>query len=115
MPIGTADCNGSGCHVTNGGAVGGFKIGAGSAGNPTNPTLTAVGHTTVAGAGVSGCNTCHETASYIGMVPSTASPGADSRPNSYLPAHPAAPQDCGNCHVTTPTFASLNGAITLRR
>jgi len=104
-PVGALDCNGSGCHVTNGGASGGFKIGAGSAGNPSSPTLNAAGHTTIAPA-VSGCNTCHETAPYMGMMKSTASPGADSRPNSYLPAHPAPPQDCGNCHVTTPTFAS---------
>ncbi|MBV9727548.1 MAG: hypothetical protein JO299_20505, partial [Gammaproteobacteria bacterium] len=103
--VGALDCNGSGCHLANGGASGGFKIGAGGTGNPSNPTLNAAGHTTVAPV-VTGCNSCHETAPYLGMMKSTASPGADSRPNSYLPAHPAAPQDCGNCHVTTPTFAS---------
>jgi hypothetical protein len=103
--VGVLDCNGSGCHAANGGVSGGFKIGAGGAGNPSNPTLNAAGHTTVAPV-VPGCNTCHETAPYMGMMKSTASPGADSRPNSYLPTHPAAPQDCGNCHVTTPTFAS---------
>ena len=102
---GALDCNGSGCHVTNGGATGGFKIGVGSGGSPSNPTLTATGHVTVA-AVVTGCNACHESAPYMGMVPSTAAPGADSRPNSYLPSHPAAPQDCGTCHVTTPTFAA---------
>jgi len=59
--IGALDCNASGCHVTNGGATGGFQIGVGKA--PTtstinNPTLTPTGHLTVQ-AVVPLCATCH--------------------------------------------------------
>ncbi|TLZ20103.1 MAG: hypothetical protein E6K30_05210, partial [Gammaproteobacteria bacterium] len=103
IPIATLDCNGSGCHSTsnvNPGS-GGFKIGTA---NITSPTLSVAGHTTVTGGGLA-CASCHETAPYLGMLPSTATPGADSRPNSYLAMHPAT-GDCGNCHVTTPTFAT---------
>jgi hypothetical protein len=103
IPIGTVDCNASGCHtptnVTVGG--GGFKLGSA---NINSPTLNVPGHTSIAP--VAACNTCHEAGTtWLGMTPSVASPGGDTRPNAYLPAHPAAPQDCGNCHVTTPTFA----------
>src|SRR5205807_3419396 len=103
IPFATLDCNGSGCHSTsnvNPGS-GGFKIGTA---NITSPTLSVAGHTTVTGGGLA-CASCHETAPYLGMLPSTATPGADSRPNSYLAMHPAT-GDCGNCHVTTPTFAT---------
>ena len=104
IPIGAADCNSSGCHVTNGGAAGGFQIGAGKAGNINNPTLNSAGHGTVS---ATACLTCHEqNTTFLGMIPSTASPGADTRPNSYLSSHPAAPQDCGGCHTKTPTFAT---------
>jgi hypothetical protein len=104
IPIGTVDCNASGCHTTTNVTVGGggFKLGAASI---NSPTLNVAGHTSVAPAAA--CNTCHEAGTtYLGMTPSVAAPGGDTRPNAYLPAHPAAPQDCGNCHVTTPTFAS---------
>jgi hypothetical protein len=103
IPIGSLDCNGSGCHSTSNVSPGGagFKIGAA---NISTPTLTIAGHTTVTGGGLA-CATCHETANFQGMLPSTAAPGADSRPNSYLSTHPAT-GDCGNCHVTTPTFAA---------
>ncbi len=106
IPIGGLDCNGSGCHttgnVTPGG--GGFKLGAASI---TNPTLNAAGHVTAAAAGA--CATCHESAAYLGMTPSTALPGGDSRPGPYDAQHqtpPANTGDCGNCHVTTPTFGT---------
>src|SRR5215467_14199968 len=39
------------------------------------------------------------------MTPSTAAPGGDSRPTSIDAKHPTT-GDCGNCHVTTPTFAT---------
>jgi hypothetical protein len=102
IPIGTVDCNGSGCHTTsnvtpNGG---GFRIGAASI---ASPVLNVAGHTSVAGA--AGCATCHETAPYLGMIASGTSAG-DSRPSSALDANHPATGDCGNCHVTTPTFAS---------
>ncbi|MGH9206748.1 MAG: hypothetical protein ACRD1G_09350, partial [Acidimicrobiales bacterium] len=58
MPIGSLDCNGSGCHSTANVNPGGFKLGAA---NVSSPTLTVAGHTTVAAA-VAGCQTCHETA-----------------------------------------------------
>ena len=79
IPIGTLDCNGSGCHTTKNVNPGGFKIGAA---NLTTPTLTVAGHTTVATA-VSGCQTCHETAPYVGMMASTATTAGDSRPTAF--------------------------------
>src|SRR5262249_26370272 len=76
IPIGSLDCNGSGCHSTANVNPGGFRLGAA---NINAPTLSAAGHTTVTGAGFA-CATCHETAPYMGMIPSTAAPGADSPP-----------------------------------
>src|SRR4029077_16860607 len=73
--------------------------------NISSPTLTVAGHSTIAEAGVLGCVSCHETAPYMGMTPSGATPG-DSRPSATLDAQRPAPGECGNCHVTTPTFAS---------
>ena len=101
MPIGSLDCNGSGCHTTTNVNPGGFKIGAASV---SSPTLTVAGHTTVAAA-VAGCQTCHETAPYIGMVASTASLAGDSRPTAFDASHPTT-GDCNSCHTTTPTFTS---------
>jgi hypothetical protein len=101
MPIGTLDCSGSGCHTTTNVNPGGFKIGAASL---TTPTLTVAGHTTVAAA-VSSCQTCHETAPYVGMIPSSATAGGDSRPTAFDKAHPTT-GDCNGCHTTTPTFSS---------
>src|SRR5256885_641126 len=103
IPIGTLDCNGSGCHSTTNVNPGGFKLGTGTA-NISSPTLTVAGHMTVAAA-VGACATCHETAPYMGMTPSMAPPGGDSRPTAYDAKHPTT-GDCGNCHVTTPTFAT---------
>jgi hypothetical protein len=102
IPIGGLDCNGSGCHTTSNVTPqgNGFKIGTASI---SSPTLNAAGHVTAAGAGA--CASCHETASYLGMTPSTAMPGGDSRPGAYDSLHPTT-GDCGNCHVTTPTFGT---------
>ncbi|HLQ08650.1 MAG TPA: hypothetical protein VK128_06275, partial [Steroidobacteraceae bacterium] len=103
FPIGTADCNGSGCHSTANVNPGGFKMGTASI---SAPTLTVAGHATIAAAGVAGCSNCHQTASYTGMMASTSTAAGDSRPNATLdPKHPTT-GDCGNCHVTAPTFAS---------
>ncbi len=101
MPVGSLDCNGSGCHTTSNVQPGGFKIGAASI---SSPTLTVAGHTTVAAA-VSGCQTCHETAPYIGMLASTATAAGDSRPTALDKNHPTT-GDCAGCHTTTPTFTS---------
>src|SRR5262249_17458470 len=68
MPIGNLDCSGSGCHTTSNVNSDGFRIGAA---NIKTPTLTVAGHTTVAAA-VAGCQTCHETAPYVGMLASNA-------------------------------------------
>src|SRR5205814_4777872 len=68
------------------------------------PTLSVAGHTTVAAA-VGGCQTCHETSLYLGMVAGTASAWGDSRPQAYDKAHPAS-GDCNGCHTTSPTFAT---------
>ena len=65
IPIGSADCNGSGCHSTTNVNAGGFKLGTASI---TSPTLSVAGHATVAG---TTCMTCHESAPYIGMLASS--------------------------------------------
>ena len=103
--FGTADCNGSGCHTTANVAPGGggFKIGTA---NISTPTLTVAGHTTIASAGVSGCSNCHETAPYLGMIASSTTAAGDSRPNTTLDSKHPTTGDCGNCHVTSPTFAA---------
>src|SRR5207247_5640465 len=67
FPFGTLDCNRSGCHSTTNVNAGGFRLGTAST---AKPTLTVAGHTTVAAA-VSGCQTCHETAAYVGMLADT--------------------------------------------
>ena len=100
FPIGTADCNGSGCHSTSNVNPGGFKLAAASL---TAPTLNVAGHATIASAGVAGCQTCHETAPYTGMIASSASAWGDSRPQAFDKAHPAT-GDCNGCHSTSPTF-----------
>jgi hypothetical protein len=101
IPIGSLDCNGSGCHSTANVNAGGFRIGAASL---TVPTLTVAGHTTIGGAGgVSGCQTCHESAQYLGMIASSAAAWGDSRPTAYDKGHPTS-GDCNGCHTTTPTF-----------
>ena len=103
IPIGSLDCSGSGCHSTTNVNPGGFHLGAASL---TAPTLAVAGHTTVAGAGgVSGCQTCHETSPYLGMIASTATAAGDSRPTAFDKSHPTS-GDCNGCHTTTPTFTS---------
>src|SRR5205814_1724950 len=99
--IGNLDCNGSGCHTTANVNAGGFKLGTASM---ANPTLTVAGHGTVAGA-VAACATCHESAPYVGMLASSSTMAGDSRPTALDAKHPTS-GDCGNCHVTTPTFAT---------
>ena len=102
FPIGNLDCNGSGCHSTAKVTAGGFKLGAA---NINNPTLTAAGHITVS-AQVGACQTCHQSAPYVGMIASTNTTAGDSRPNATLDAaHPNA-GDCGDCHTQTPTFST---------
>jgi hypothetical protein len=104
IPINSLDCNGSGCHSTANVNPGGFVIGTA---NINTPTLTTAGHTTIGGTGgVSGCQTCHQSATFIGMVASTNTTAGDSRPNSTLDANHPTSGDCGGCHTTTPTFAS---------
>ena len=102
IPIGNLDCNGSGCHSTSNVNAGGFNIGSASV---NSPTLTVAGHTTVAAA-VAGCQTCHEAASYLGMLASTGTMAGDSRPSAALDAIHPTTGDCGSCHLTTPTFTS---------
>ncbi len=101
MPIGALNCNGSGCHTTTNVNPGGFKIGAA---NLSSPTLTVAGHTTVKTA-TPACQTCHETAPYVGMIASTASAAGDSRPTAFDKNHPTT-GDCSGCHTTTPTFTT---------
>jgi hypothetical protein len=99
IPFGSVDCNGSGCHTAANVNPGGFLIGAA---NINSPTLNTAGHTTVASA-VSACQTCHESAGYLGMIASTATAGEDSRPTAFDKSHPTT-GDCGACHTTSPTF-----------
>src|SRR5213080_1887744 len=102
FPIGSADCNGSGCHTTANVNPGGWKTGSASI---TAPTLSVAGHATIAAAGVSGCVNCHATAPYMGMIASSNTAAGDSRPNTTLDSRHPATGDCGNCHTTAPTFA----------
>ena len=102
MPIGSLDCNGSGCHTTENVNPGGFKIGSASI---SAPTLNVAGHTTVATA-VSGCQTCHESAPYVGMLASTATAAGDSRPTALRQERIPTSGDCNGCHTSTPTFAA---------
>src|SRR5579863_1761396 len=102
MPFGSLDCNGSGCHTTTNVNPGGFKLGSASI---ASPTLSVAGHTTVAAA-VAACQTCHETAPYIGMLASSATAAGDSRPNATLDKNHPTTGDCGTCHTTTPTLAA---------
>ena len=51
------------------------------------------------------CASCHETAAYLGMHPSTNTTAADSRPNATLDKNHPVTGDCGQCHDTT-TFAN---------
>ncbi len=105
IPVGNLDCSGSGCHTTANVNPGGFKIGTGVA-NITTPTLNIAGHATVAGQ-VPACSTCHEAASFQGMVATTAvPPGGDSRPSTTLDSLHPTTGDCGNCHTSTPTFTN---------
>src|SRR5215471_16109190 len=104
IPIGTLDCNGSGCHSTINVNPGGFKLGTASI---SAPTLSVAGHTTIGGAGgVAGCQTCHQSAQYLGMVVGTNTTAGDSRPTTTLDANHPTSGDCSGCHTTTPTFAS---------
>jgi hypothetical protein len=102
FPIASLDCNGAGCHTTANVNPGGFLIGTA---NISTPTLTVAGHTTVA-AGVAGCQTCHQSAAYVGMIASTNTTAGDSRPSSVLDASHPTTGDCNGCHTTTPTFAT---------
>src|SRR5205814_3378864 len=104
IPIGSLDCNGSGCHGTTNVNAGGFNLGTA---NISSPTLTVAGHATVAAA-VPACATCHATSLYMGMTPSTALPGGDSRPGAYDAPHHITPANTGcrtNSHATTPDLA----------
>ena len=64
IPIGSLDCNGSGCHSTTNLNAGGFKLGTA---NINGPTLNGAGHATVATA-VTSCQTCHQSANFLGMM-----------------------------------------------
>src|SRR5262249_11945731 len=58
------------------------------------------GHTTVAAA-VAACQSCHESAPYVGMIASSATAAGDSRPTALDKNHPTS-GDCSGCHTTTP-------------
>src|SRR3569833_4379888 len=100
IPTGTIDCGSSGCHGTSNVASGGFNLGAASI---TMPTLGTAGHSTVAAA-VPACQTCHQSAAFVGMVASTTAP-SDARPTASVDAGHPTSGDCSGCHTTTPTFS----------
>src|SRR6516165_10712711 len=102
IPIGSLDCSGSGCHSMTNVNAGGFKLGTASI---NAPTLSAAGHSTVATT-VAACQTCHQSATYLGMVPGTNTTAGDSRPTATLDKNHPTSGDCNGCHTTTPTFAS---------
>ena len=82
--------------------AGGFKLGTASI---NAPTLNAAGHSTVATT-VAACQTCHQSATYLGMVAGTNTTAGDSRPTATLDKNHPTSGDCNGCHTTTPTFAS---------
>src|ERR1700686_4679979 len=84
IPIGSLDCNGSGCHSTSNVNPGGFKLGTA---NISSPTLSVAGHATVKAA-VAACQTCHEAAPYLGMLASTSTTAGDSRLTALDKSHP---------------------------
>ncbi|MBV8402880.1 MAG: hypothetical protein JO203_01685, partial [Gammaproteobacteria bacterium] len=103
FPIGTLDCNGSGCHSTANLNPGGFRLGTP---NINAPTLGIPGHATIGGAGdVGGCQTCHQSAQYLGMITGTDTTAGDSRPTATLDAIHPKTGDCGTCHTTTSFLA----------
>src|SRR6202035_1104722 len=102
IPIGSLDCNGSGCHTATNVNPGGFKLGTA---NIASPTLSVAGHATVKAA-VAACQTCHEAAAYLGMLAGTNTVAGDSRPTSTLDAKHPTSGDCVSCHTTSPTFAT---------
>src|SRR3984893_9111700 len=101
IPIGSLDCNGSGCHTTTNVNPGGFKLGTA---NIASPTLNVAGHSTVKAA-VAACQTCHEAAPYLGVLAGTNTAAGDSRPTTTLDSKHPTSGDCVSCHTTTPTFA----------
>src|SRR5206468_12007562 len=94
-------CGRSSCHTAANVNGGGFQLGTP---NISGPTLNVAGHARVASVGA--CTTCHEAAPYLGMMASTSTAAGDSRPNATLDSKHPTTGDCGNCHVTTPTFAT---------
>ena len=108
IPIGSLDCNGSGCHSTRNVNPGGFRLGAASI---SSPTLTVAGHATVAAVG--GCMTCHESAPYMGMLPGTGTTAGDSRPTSTLDSMHPTSGECSGCHTTSPTFTTNQSGAAL--
>src|SRR2546429_377275 len=86
IPVGTPPTPCEGCHsITN------FTTWAG----------TKINHLAVTALT---CASCHETAAYLGMHPSTNTTAADSRPNATLDANHPKSGDCSTCHDTV-TFA----------
>ena len=94
FPIGTLDCNRSGCHTATNVNAGGFRIGTA---NLTAPTLTVAGHTSVANA-VPSCQTCHETAAFAGWSRARPRPPGTRGPLRSTPATPRA----GTATAATP-------------
>src|SRR5204862_279378 len=88
IPVGTPPTPCEGCHSTT---------------NFTSFAGTKINHLAVTALT---CASCHETANYLGMRPSTNATAGDSRPPTALdPIHPAkSAGDCSTCHDTV-TFA----------
>lgn len=114
IPIGSVECNSSGCHGPYVDSTSHFVIGNGASNtDPTHPTLDVAGHATAAAAGVTSCATCHGAGtSYAGMITSTATLSTDVVPGPAVdPYHAKYVGDCQACHTTTPTFAGNVSAL----
>jgi hypothetical protein len=101
IPMSTAVC--TSCHASNF-VTGGFKI-------TTSPVLSVTAHTAV---GSLTCVSCHENnatdlafqgvGTSIYVRPGAAAAGLSPADASHATGSLAAPNDCKNCHTTTPPF-----------
>src|SRR5262252_5841530 len=73
--------------------------------SPTNFTTWAGGQINHPAVTAMQCASCHETASFLGMHPSTNTAAGDSRPNATLDSNHPTSGDCGQCHDTV-SFAA---------
>jgi hypothetical protein len=103
IPMATAAC--SACHASNGFIAGGFKI-------STSPVMSVASHTSVSSMT---CMSCHENngtdlafqgvGTTIYVRPLAAAAGLSPADANHATGALGVPNDCKNCHTTTPPFA----------